>query len=444
MNKEKFDKNNKEHMIIYTNDTQNDSIKVKDKIFNDKDLFDKFKYITFENCDINCDFKHIFCKEIKFINCKIQNYYLVNPSIEKWKIENLFFYNCEITSLELEGLILENNLIKIDDYEKAKISSLTLKNCEIKKDFVIDSSGSDKFHIENLDFENSEFDKDVKVKIKNCDITNSNFYNTKFKDLADFHQSCFKKVNFERSDFEDIAIFSECVFRQNIDFKYTKFSEKAIFKDTVFQKVLDLRNTIFKEEADFLGVTSKQGYIEDIKVKNRETARIIKNLFDKAGNIIEANVFYKLEMDKRREELDKNGSLKDKIIFFLHRYSSNHSQDWFLALFWIIYFTIFTSSVKCIGFICSVFIFVIPFAIFLYCKKSQNISHKFLFVILIILFTLYIIAVKDYNLEFFTKIYSSIFKIGKNKCLIDLVYKIVMAYLIYQFVISVRQNTRRK
>ena len=41
----------------------------------------------------------------------------------------------------------------------------------------------------------------------------------------------------------------------------------------------------------------------DIKVKNRETARKIKDTFEKQNNIIEANRFYKLEMKEREKEL---------------------------------------------------------------------------------------------------------------------------------------------
>ncbi len=287
----------------------------------------------------------------------IIKYYFNNLLEDKIEIKDLLFFNSKIDNLELEGVVLKKQLIKNNNNIKEKfkeIKTLILKNCSIEKNFIIDSSerkkenDSKRFKIKKLDLTNSTFEKDTKVKIQFCDVNDAIFYNTKFKDLADFYQSKFEKVNFERTDFEKISVFSESEFNCNLDFKYTKFLGKAIFRDTIVSGKFDLRNSIFDAEANFLDITSKSrkkydeitndykfiGEPTDINVANRETARIIKNFYDNSNNIIEANRFYKLEMKKRMEEYN---SLKksdyrtfERLIFILHEWSSNHSQNWFL------------------------------------------------------------------------------------------------------------------
>jgi len=72
----------------------------------------------------------------------------------------------------------------------------------------------------------------------------------------------------------------------------------------------------------------------------------IKNFFDSSNNIIEANRFYKLEMQAKEEELNKNhkSNFLEWLIFKTHDISSNHSQRWFLSLFWIVILTFIYSA----------------------------------------------------------------------------------------------------
>lgn len=334
--------------------------------FSDDLIINKNCELIFEKCTIKGEFRHIFCESILFKDSEIEKYYFNNPAEDKIEIKDLLFFNSKIDSLELEGVILKKQLIKNNNDIKEKfkeIKSLILKNCSIEKNFIIDSSerkkenDSKRFKITELDLTNSTFKENTKVKIQFCDINRAIFYNTKFKDLADFYQSKFEEVDFERTDFEKISVFSESEFNCDLDFKYTKFLGKAIFRDTVITGELDLRNSIFDDEANFLDITSKsrkkyddesEDYIffgepTDINVANRETARIIKNFYDNANNIIEANRFYKLEMNKRMKEFNSlkksDYRLFEKFIFVLHKFSSNHSQSWFISLFWIISLT---------------------------------------------------------------------------------------------------------
>lgn len=501
---------------------------IKDKTFDDAEyyqilkLFKEIKFINctfnlilsddlirdntniklkFEKCKINGKFNHILCESIIFDNSQIQEYYYENVSEEKVEIKELMFINTKIDSLNLEGAVLKNSLLKNnsnmkDDYKE--IDSLILKNCSFLKNFIIDSSerkkekNSKRFKINKVDLSHTTFEENIKVKIQFCDIDEAIFYNTKFKDLADFYRTSFNKVNFERTDFEKISVFSESEFNSDLDFKYTKFLGKSIFRDTVIKGKLDLRNTIFDDDANFLDITSKsrkkydeelEDYIflgepTEINVANRETARIIKNFYDSSNNIIEANRFYKLEMKKRLEEFNSlersDYRMLEKSIFNIHKWSSNHSQNWFLAFFWIMIFT-FSYSYYCFysansHYLCDfimlknnhdimitalnnkyvilylIICFSIAILILLYLKfKNRNYLYQLLIGILFLFYFMYVYLTNDSELKVFAQILNP-FSILKKEDITSwgLIYKIVIGYLVYQLIISVRQNTRRK
>ena len=473
-------------------------IKFKSCIFENCFSYDlistKNKKLSFEKCTIKGEFKHIFSESLIFKDSEIEKYYFNNLLEDKIEIKDLLFFNSKIDNLELEGVVLKKQLIKNNNNIKEKfkeIKTLILKNCSIEKNFIIDSSerkkenDSKRFKINKLDLTNSTFEENTKVKIQFCDINKAIFYNTKFKDLADFYQSKFEKVNFERTDFEKISVFSESEFNCDLDFKYTKFLGKAIFRDTIVSGKFDLRNSIFDAEANFLDITSKSrkkydeitndykfiGEPTDINVANRETARIIKNFYDNSNNIIEANRFYKLEMKKRMEEynsLEKSDYRTfERLIFILHEWSSNHSQNWLLALFWILSITFlysyitndFTYYQNDFNFIneilemdytkaCILIINLILISYLLYLKleKEEQISHSIIFFLLVNFYIFYTYLTNDSYLKYFSNSLNpfSIMTGYQELTSLGLVYKTAIAYLIYQLIVSIRQNTRRK
>ena len=226
-----------------------------------------------------------------------------------------------------------------------------------------------------------------------------------------------------------------------INFAYTEFKEK-----------LDLTKVNIKDEANFLNIK--------IKNLNRETARIIKHSFEKQDNIIEANKFYALEMKERAKELnDKNNKDKnfiDWLVFKIHGISSNHSQDWILALFWIINITLVTTFLQfelaeenilfyfiSITIISLILLFIGSLFIL---EINKNYKVITIFIFSCLHYITYSIFTNDYNLCFSVNNLNP-FSImtGKETLTIGIfIYKIIIAYLIYQFIISIRQNTRRK
>lgn len=424
--------------------------------------------LIFNKCTFLNTWEQVNVKNEIYFNCNFNIYF--SFSIEAKRIGNQQFFDCAFKTISITGGYFEKKLFHYTNENKNyNIETLHLVDCLFDKDVIFNSNRekdyADNFSIQSLSFHGSTFRG--KVKIQFCEIEDADFYNTKFEDLADFYQTKFKNVNFERTDFKGISVFSETEFMCNIDFKYTKFLGKAIFRDTVITGILDLRNSIFDDEANFLDITSQKreknkndefsGEIKSIQVANRETARVIKNFYDNSNNIIEANRFYALEMEEREKELEQNKTknFMEWLVFKAHKISSNHSQDWFLSLFWIINLTFFYSSNHCVelryesNFLFFSFLsfsstlFLIEFLLAL----DFLLKNKFILVgVCLFNYILYSIFFKDYTLEFFSnQINPFSIMTGKDTLnLFTLVYKSFIAYLIYQFIVSVRQNTRRK
>ncbi|WP_151899662.1 hypothetical protein [Sulfurimonas hydrogeniphila] len=259
-----------------------------------------------------------------------------------------------------------------------------------------------------------------------------------------------KNLLLEFSTFENQVIlqkksFNELLLQSSIFLSFVNFTDVKI------KEPLDLTSISFKEFANFLGI--------QCSVKNRETARIIKNSFEQQKNIIEANKFYVLEMQKMEEKLKFNENPLDWIVFKIHKISSNHSQDWMLVLFWILSLTFLYSGFKqkyysgCSGgnqlmlysllSISSIIVFIESIVL----MESKKINKFIVFLIFnIINYACYGIVTNDYQLLCVSKIFYQFSQISENSHfpLSVLIYKVSIAYLIYQLIVSIRQNTRRK
>jgi uncharacterized protein YjbI with pentapeptide repeats len=315
-------------------------------------------------------------------------------------------------------------------------------------------------NIKEGSFRFAKFEK--KVEFKETDCKEIDFYNVTFKDLVDFYNSNFMgKTNFERTTFKNISVLTKVIFKDDIDFKYTTFEKLAQFEETIFEKKLNLENTIIKDKINFLKTkTLNNENLKPENIANRETARIIKDSFEQQNNIIEANKFYALEMKEREKELEediKEGkNFLEWLVFKIHGISSNHSQDWLLALYWIFIIGFISSYYdfnliqyegkhyelslvfKSIG-----LIFVVLF-FYSICKIKDKLVNGSYFIICFYL--VYTYSTEDYLLSLFSKTINPFSVMKTNDAIngIQLLFKIIIAYLIYQLIISIRQNTRRK
>jgi hypothetical protein len=303
--------------------------------------------------------------------------------------------------------------------------------------------------LSSVDF--SLLNKAKNINFSNCEFFSSvNFENIKF-DNQFFLENCVvhNNMNFINVIFTNITSFMNSEFYAELNFMHSRFDNLALFNDLKNGKLL-LGNTFFRGESNFLSM--------NVRVHDRETARIIKNSFEQQNNIIEANRFYALEMEKREEELDKeikkSKNITEWLIFKIHDISSKHSQDWVLSLYWIIVITFLYSHLKVFWCQENTEYYIIPFVLNILIltfvlleiaiSKNLNIIYK-AFSGLIIYF-IYAFITKDVTLECFSNNINP-FSIMTGHDILNfstLIYKIIIAYLLYQFIVSIRQNTRRK
>lgn len=143
---------------------------------------------------------------------------------------------------------------------------------------------------------------------------------------------------------------------------------------------------------------------------SQETYRIVKYQLEKVGNIIDANKYAALELSKKRINScqDCHGfySFLDCIVLTAHKISSDYSRNWTFSLFWIVFVSILTN--------------------YFLGKDIHNLNSIFQYMSIL------------NNLEQF-----------KATCTNEINYfillfnKISLGYLYYQFLTSIRKNTRK-
>ncbi|MDN5088233.1 hypothetical protein [Aliarcobacter butzleri] len=395
------------------------------------EYFDKKQNKCILHCekdDYTKDNKEIFSKFIKILVKKFkhtQDYkdgYLLELKNIVYPLHN--FSNFEDVDIHFEQSKFLNDVI----LRSKDISFIQFFDCKFFSNFC--TSG-------NL----GNFDKELILRncifeVNNNAQTSFNLGNTNFQKFVDLRESKFHiNVNLDDSSFEDNVFFNQC-----------KFSYE-----------LNLEDTIFYEKADFFKINLEKG------VSNRETARIIKDSFEQQNNIIEANKFYALEMKEREKELERDikegKNFFEWLVFKIHGLSSNHSQDWLLALFWIFivgfiasyydFNLIQNSEDKYIHYnLSSIFKTIGLIFIILFIDRLCKIKDKFINISYFIIssYLIYIYATEDYLLSLFSQTINpfSVMKTNDPINGIQLFFKIIIAYLIYQLIISIRQNTRRK
>lgn len=382
-----------------------------------------------------------------------------------------FDYSCKFkSSIEFNRVEFNDMLFNTNQYnyiENNKIKQLKFEKCTFEKKFKLNNYIiNDYICIDSL-FKN-------KFEFKENKINTFIIYNSNFNYISDLYGCSFKKFNIEKSIFDDFTGFENCTFGTNNKlkkeiaiFKYATFKDTLTLRSTKFLSGLDIKNINLQGESNFL-----DSEIE-LKNTNRETFRTLKHSFDHIGNIIDANKYYQKEMQKREEELEDIFPNKyfELIIFKIHGYASAHSQNALLSLFWIfiisyIYSYTFnfldTEYMKDTNlntiFINSVIYYIYStkdlFHLFMlstlmslpYIVANSFIKNNFYFLIVITSTFFYIYLTRDFTLSIVSNNinpFSIITEKGKLN-FHELLYRIIIAYLLYQFIISIRQNTRQK
>lgn len=353
------------------------------------------------------------------------------------------------------------------------MKKLTIKDKELKSEELLELL---KNNYDEIRFKRCNFSEDIDLILTGVDIKNLFFSMCTFNRYFIFRSDVFRNVSFVKCIFNKTVDFisintinqltiSYCLFKDYTSFKDLIISNINISASQFFEVVLffnieinliNLKSTTFNKKLEFHNVESSTLKTKKNIFANRETARIIKDSFEQQNNIIEANKYYALEMKEREKELNKDRkegkNLLEWLVFKVHGLASNHSQDWLLSLFWILSFSFGYGFINCINeyldtklefMLIDIFLFGVITLISVFVVESKRINN---YMLIAIFYLIYGFASKDFNLFDISNNINpfSIMTGWQELSFITLSYKIIIAYLIYQLIISIRQNTRRK
>jgi len=261
----------------------------------------------------------------------------------------------------------------------------------------------------------------VSLQVYNCTFMGKLVFIDTDYDYMHFNEvEFYNSIHFSDTSFSDISITASYIHK-SISFENFKF-------ETLNLEGSHLPHSIFKNLS-----SSNKKELKDNNFYNKETLTIIKTSFEKQKNISESNRFFALEQDKylyslvfkdlnleklntkikKLQTILKNIWREKGTIFplFLNKVISSHGTSWIKVLGWVLSFTIL------------VYIFHegLPNSK----KELIQLPHK---------------AVELIDpLKIFKDDY-----LYKSKEFWGYVVRIITLYLFWQFIVSFRQNTRRK
>ncbi|MDX1809294.1 MAG: pentapeptide repeat-containing protein [Sulfurospirillaceae bacterium] len=355
-------------------------IRVKNIIF-DENFIDEF----IEDLKGRSDSKFI-C----FDNCEFELFYFA----EIYK--NLFNNKFEFVQCTFDELRFNHIRTFFVDYgftnyfvgyetQKNTIKLLEINDSIISEELVFDLG----IFLNSVDINNSDI-QNIKLLNQpniNISIQNSDFLNFKLEN------STTDKSTFKTIHFKGITVIKKSIFNEKVVFEDVSFDEYVNFSKCHFQEGLNLDDSIFYKEANFNNIELNK------KGTSQETYRILKNSFEKINNKIEANKYHSLELSKNRENLLEEKKFPTWIVSFLHWISSNHSTNWWLPL---------------------ILIFIVSFLTNIYLGCDITVNNIFKFINLIS-------KVDNFN----------------DSYTVMTLNKIALGYLYYQFLTSVRKDTRK-
>lgn len=310
--------------------------------------------IHFSNCTFSINKLELKHSQIFFDSCTFKVRWEIKSHSALNYDKGFIYHNCTFKE-EVSSVGADNEISTIIypvfsqcSFEK----NINLKDTKFKSTIFVQMRGqsSVNIRIENCIFDEKfelndqgvgdlEVNKSVFISeflIQSCSVNKLQILGTEFNSSTDFEGSFFNNFIISRTIFKDFASFVDCTFgRPQISspeigaiFDFVTFLGFCSFRSSKFYQGLDIQNTSMKETLNFYGI------FIDKNLTNRETFRIIKNSFDKVGNFIEGNRYYKLEMLKHQTELSNNGSLSERILFWLYKLTSDFGQSIIRPIFW--------------------------------------------------------------------------------------------------------------
>jgi len=317
-----------------------------------------FHDLHFHKCSFHDTGIELGGQKVLFQDCTFHNSWLVDNHALLPNAESALYVRCQFNKdVNILGkperlFVIESSLFSDCRFDR----SLTLNNSHFKSPLFRNTSIAQRFFIKgalsviacNFDdrfclnnykineliFEKSRFK--AKVELKNNEISSAKIEDCNFFQLFDCYRSKFGSFNIDKCIFEGIAVLDGCSFGDMrkrasapTSFSHSTFNEAINFRKAKFFSGLDISTINFNKFPNFFDAEVKP------ENTNRETFRIIKHSFDNVGNFIEGNRFFAKEMKKYRKDLQKNGTLQEKLIFLFNHRISDFGQNYIWPLGWL-------------------------------------------------------------------------------------------------------------
>ncbi|MCK4312260.1 MAG: hypothetical protein KAW88_05950 [Candidatus Cloacimonetes bacterium] len=375
-----------------------------------------------------------FFNSLSFSECKFKNNFIIDGDVE-----NLDFCNCnfdkelKLVSLENANLYIEGGNFKdriyswLCSFKELRVKARNITDFKFFKCKMYSKMVFKEVYVDRLSFKKCKFDDDLycefhDVNISSLDIDSVDNISDAvvFFDVTIHRQFLLKNTNLSNYEFHNCDV-SEC---DKIKIKNVAFQGNngfTIFNDVKWPscKKFSYLNDKDKNKDKTKDETKKEDKDKKKSLTLRDTFRQLKYVNEKQGNIIEANKFYSAEMNAYKEEI-KGEKWKthwqDKIIFWLNEKVSNFSQNWLRPLGWFFL----------LGFIA--FVFSNVNRITTYLNNTSKLTPA-----------TFLNAIN----EFFVYLNPFNTSSGKWNPVIWLVFKALSIFIIYQFIISLRRQTRR-
>ena len=421
--------------------------------------------------------------------------------VEKQKDNNVidltevyFLENYNITKNDFIFKIFEDYgiLTKEECYIEEKTKCKTNKQTDKKRNcFIINKklNFSNAIFYKKIEFIRTNFEKEIifegskfyqETNFICCEFKSEvKFEGAKFLNIVRFKNSQFKsKTKWADSVFKDYSSFEKVKFKEKSDFENIRAYEYFYFHEVGIKK-LNLKGAYF-DKPNFLALTNIDGYIiKKDNFENKETVRILKDIFEKENNFSESNIYFPIEQEFLIELLKKDEtSFPNKILnlisLYFHKYISNFGTDWLrvLLVMMIFGFSIGISyynmsidnylikkyNVKEMIVAMNIISYIMLILYIMWCFIEKQIYK--LFLVSLFLYVLqYLLLHKDISnyilqlvnpLNLFVSdiVYKDNYYIHinyfENFALFGVIVKVITIALIYQFIISFRSSTRRK
>lgn len=442
-------------------------IPVNTNMFPNQDLSHKILNIYCLNTNFNNDIK------FKDICDEIDKIYPLLSELENNIFVEFIFKNCTVTfsnnfylpkiafSYFLESLI--NIYINIaNSVKQLEITYSNFRNCIFKNISIFTNIDQIKIDLYNSKIEYFQLidiqllNKDLnKIKIINSEVSSLNIQNITseidifLSNISTPENDQNVLIYLNNSTFNGRFILKDSNFNASLNTENTTFNKEVSFKNLQILS-LDLDSTFFNSNCDF----------SELNIRNKEsitrgTARKIKYILEKDSNKIESNLFHSYELKAKKKELDKAPNnlenILDKTIFLFNEKTSNHGLNWILPIFWMFFIGLYYSTYFYSGnfnFLLSIlfWISIVSSTYFLIKSENKLLTNYILSLIPASLFYIIVVyTLNDFEIDSIFKFLNIInFKEDENISLSEnTISKVIMGYLIYQFIVSIRKDTRK-